>query len=69
MCGMFLSSSCAVCVVSVRQFGFHHHVASISCVWVIQTTKHIQSSRDIKSNHGRQYIAELESYILVIIEI
>ena len=29
-------------------------------------TKHIQSSSDIKSNHGRQYVVEL--CILVIIE-
>ena len=60
----FVFSSCVACVyvVLVRRFGFHRFVA-LFCVWVIRTAKHIRSSRgrDIKLNHGCQYIVELES--------
>ena len=53
-----------VYVVLVRRFGFHCLGAMISCVRVIWTAKYIRSDKDIKSNHGRQYIAELELYVL-----
>ena len=64
---VFLSSSCVICVVLIRRFNFCHHVVTFSCVSTIQTTKYIQSDRDIESNHDCQYVIKLESCILVII--
>ena len=52
-----------VCVVLVRQFGFRRLVAALSYVWVIRMAKQIQSDKDIKSNHGHQYVAKLKSYV------
>ena len=46
-----------VCVVLVRHIGFRRLVGgALSYAWVIQTTKEIRSDKDIKSNHGCQYV-------------
>ena len=58
-----------VCVILVQRSGFRRIVAPLFCVWVIRTVKQIQSGKDIKSNHGRQYVIELELYTLIIIEL
>ena len=44
--------------------GFLSSVVTLTSVWEIQTTKHIRSAKDNKSNHSCQYFAQLESYIL-----
>ena len=41
---------------------FHRLVTTVLVFWMIEKTKHICSNRDINSNQGHQYAAELESF-------
>ena len=43
---------------------FHRPIRAFTYVWVIQKVKHIRSDKDNKSNHSRQYVTELKSYVL-----
>ena len=45
-----------VCVVLLQHIGFHRLIAAFSYAWVSRMAKRIQLSRDIKSNHDRQYL-------------